>query len=111
METLERLLGLNQDPEMVRVVRHPRALPLYHNAYCGRLRDLEKRVNGLPGLHLEANYRGGVSVRDRIACASRAADRVLQDLGRSSACTISLRPRQGDLYGDIHDTGDQPTIS
>ncbi|MDO8283170.1 MAG: hypothetical protein Q7U10_11215, partial [Thermodesulfovibrionia bacterium] len=31
----------------------------------------------IPGLHLEANYRGGVSVRDRLACGHAVANRIL----------------------------------
>ena len=32
----------------------------------------------IPGLHLEANYRGGVSVRDRLACGHAVANRILE---------------------------------
>ncbi len=84
METLNPLLGVRCDPEMVRVDRHPQGLPLYHGAYSRRMTEVDKRVAGLAGLHLESNYKGGVSVRDRIVRGYAAAGRILAALGRHS---------------------------
>ena len=39
---------------------------------------MEQRLQGLPGLYLAANYKGGVSVRDRILCADALSRRILQ---------------------------------
>lgn len=66
MGGLRRFLGLHGEPEMVHIDRHEQALPLYHGAYPQRLRAIASRLRALPGLHLAANYRGGVSVSDRI---------------------------------------------
>jgi oxygen-dependent protoporphyrinogen oxidase len=74
--TLHPLLKFGSNPEMVRVDRHREALPLYHGAYQARMDAITSRLNGLPGLHLEANYRGGVSVRDRIANGHALALRI-----------------------------------
>jgi len=76
LEVISPLLGIRGDPEMVRIDRHHSALPLYHGRYYGRMRAITDRLQQLPGLHLEANYRGGVSVRDRIACAYNVAKRI-----------------------------------
>jgi len=84
LETLRPLIGLRSEPEMVRVDRHRRALPLYHDNYCERARRIRELVAPLSGLHLVANYLGGVSVRDRLACAMQAADTVLTTVGRPS---------------------------
>jgi oxygen-dependent protoporphyrinogen oxidase len=62
-------LSLRSSPEMARVIRHRRALPLYHGNYHARCKHIELRAGAFPGLHLQANYLGGVSVRDRIAQA------------------------------------------
>jgi len=85
LETLRPLIGLRSEPEMVRVDRHRRALPLYHDNYCERARRIRELAAPLSGLHLVANYLGGVSVRDRLACAMQAADTVLATVGRPSA--------------------------
>jgi protoporphyrinogen oxidase len=82
---------------MVRVDRHRRALPLYHDNYCERARRIQELAAPLSGLHLVANYLGGVSVRDRLACAMQAADTVLANAGRPSAAS-----RRG--YGHVSAT-------
>lgn len=70
------LLGIRAAPERVWLDRHAAALPLYHGAYAGRLNAMAERLRRWPGLHLEANYAGGVSVRDRIVCARALAHRI-----------------------------------
>jgi len=75
--TLRPLMDLKGDPEMVRIDRHRQALPAYHGAYQARMQAITARLQHIPGLHLEANYRGGVSVRDRLACGHAVANRIL----------------------------------
>ena len=79
---LRRLLGLSADPEMVQIDRHHQALPLYYGVYLGRTKRINARLERFPGLHLAANYIGGVSVRDRIAGGCEVADRILSVAGR-----------------------------
>ncbi len=86
LEVISPLLGVRGDPEMVRIDRHHRALPLYHGNYYRRMKMVTDCLQHHSGLHLEANYRGGVSVRDRIACACNATKRIADDLA------ISPRP-------------------
>lgn len=82
--TLSPLLELKGAPEMVRINRHSEALPLYHGAYQGRMQAMGERLKRLTGLHLEANYRGGVSVRDRLARGRGLARRIMAETQRSS---------------------------
>ncbi|MFZ9039481.1 MAG: protoporphyrinogen oxidase [Gammaproteobacteria bacterium] len=77
MPMLRELLGARGDPEMLHVARHRRALPLYHDDYSRRLAAIGERLEFLPGVHLGANYIGGVSVRDRILYANRLTARIL----------------------------------
>ncbi|MFQ5756619.1 MAG: protoporphyrinogen oxidase [Acidiferrobacterales bacterium] len=93
MQGLRPLLGINADPEMVRINRHPQALPLYHGAYQGRMQALDQRLELLPGLHLVADYRGGVSVRDRVTCGYTAAERILSVIGRPAPVVLN-RPER-----------------
>jgi len=81
---LTPLLRLKGAPEMVRINRHSEALPLYHGAYQGRMQAMDERLKRLTGLHLEANYRGGVSVRDRLARGRGLARRIMAERRRSS---------------------------
>lgn len=77
LRTLRPLIDLTADPEMVRIDRHQQALPVYHGAYPARMQAITARLQHIPGLHLEANYRGGVSVRDRLACGHAVANLIL----------------------------------
>ena len=77
LRTLRPLIDLKAGPEMVRIERHRKALPLYHGAYQARMQAITARLQHIHGLHLEANYRGGVSVRDRLACGHAVANRIL----------------------------------
>lgn len=76
LNALTPLLGIKGSPEMVHIDRHRQALPLYHGAYQARMVAISARLNGLPNLYLEANYRGGVSVRDRIARGQTVARQI-----------------------------------
>ena len=99
MHMLRSLLGIKAEPDLLHIQSHARALPLYHGAYSQRLAGIAQRLAILPGLHLEANYRGGVSVRDRIRCAELAARRILLQrdglASRKSAWVHGLENMQG----------------
>ncbi|MBI3149113.1 MAG: protoporphyrinogen oxidase [Betaproteobacteria bacterium] len=77
LQTLRPLLGLKADPDMVRVDRQREALPLYHGAYQRRMQSIAARLKEIPGLHLEASYREGVSVRDRLLRGHVVAKHIL----------------------------------
>jgi oxygen-dependent protoporphyrinogen oxidase len=84
MEGLKPLLGIREEPVMIRIDRHKKGLPLYHGAYQKRTRAIDEQLQSLPGLHLAANYLGGVSVRDRIVCAFDMSNRILSIHGKGS---------------------------
>lgn len=77
LRTLKPLIGLKASPEMVRVDRQREALPLYHGAYQKRMQSIADRLKRIPGLHLEASYREGVSVRDRLVRGHVVAKQIL----------------------------------
>ena len=72
-KALKSLLGIKGDPEWVRVNMHKQALPLYHGAYTVRQQAIKRQLESMPELYLQANYLGGVSIRDRIVCARTLA--------------------------------------
>ena len=77
LAALRPLIGVGADPEMARIHRHHEGLPLYYGAYPALEREIAATTRRHPGLHLEANYLGGVSVRDRIARGRNLARRIL----------------------------------
>jgi len=80
MSDLGPLIGLSGDPDYLRLDRHPQALPQYRGHYSARLRALDACLVTLPGLDLAANFKGGVSIRDRIAQGLATATRIHQAL-------------------------------
>ncbi len=103
LNVITPLLNIRDKQEMVRIDRHHRALPLYHGNYFGRMKMVTDRLRQIPGLQLEANYRGGVSVRDRIACAHIAAKRIVDELAtspRPSRTKVSSFPMGDPIPAD-----------
>ena len=80
LRDISPLLGINADPTMGRVNKHQKALPLYHGHYHKNINMIEQELNTLPGLHLEANYIGGVSIRDRIVSSKETASEIITHL-------------------------------
>jgi oxygen-dependent protoporphyrinogen oxidase len=70
---LKNLIGTKGEPDWARVDAHQRALPLYHGKYHLRQQMIANQLHAMPGLHLNANYLGGVSIRDRIISAQNLA--------------------------------------
>jgi len=87
---LRPLLGIHGEPEMARVDRHVRALPLYHGNYYARMQRLQQLLATLPGLHIVANYRGGVAVRDRLACAMQTATELIATVRKPASTCLSV---------------------
>jgi len=85
LQDLTPLLGIKAAPEMVKVDKHHQALPLYHGNYHQLMTAIEQQLQCLSGMHLEANYKGGVSVRDRIVMAQKAATRIALQLSLQTA--------------------------
>jgi oxygen-dependent protoporphyrinogen oxidase len=85
LSDIRPLLGIRGDPIMTHVDRHQQALPLYHGHYSQILQAIQQRLTTLSGLHLQANYIGGVSVRDRIATAKQTAEKIINQLSFTSS--------------------------
>jgi len=95
LATIGSMLGIVGDPEFIHTIRHAQGLPLYHGAYRARMTALSQVLSATKGLHIAANYRGGISVRDRIACSVGLSHRILKELGigsTTSYCLPALRP-------------------
>lgn len=75
------ILGIKAGPEMVQVNRDRQALPLYHGSYYRRCQQISQRVGRLQGLYLQANYLGGISIRDRLVTSKRTAAQIMQQFG------------------------------
>jgi oxygen-dependent protoporphyrinogen oxidase len=74
---LEATMGLSEDPDFVRIFRHPLGIPQYGVGHLDRLVRIGERLARLPGLHLAGNGYRGVAINACVAEAGPIADRVL----------------------------------
>ncbi len=89
VDDLSRVFNSNISPSMVRIDRHAQALPLYHGQYYQLCQSINQQRIQQPGLHLAANYIGGVSVRDRITEGRRISADIVEQLQQASTTTTS----------------------
>ncbi len=76
LAALEKLCGLKASPEMIRINRHLQGLPLYHGRHAELTRAIHAATERHDGLHLAANFLGGISIRDRIIQGKKLAARI-----------------------------------
>jgi oxygen-dependent protoporphyrinogen oxidase len=76
---LRAALGWSGEPAALHIERWKRAIPQYDMRHGERLRQIEAAESRWPGLHLLGNWRGGVSVPDRVEVAAGLADRLAAD--------------------------------
>ncbi|MBC8077709.1 MAG: protoporphyrinogen oxidase, partial [Chloroflexales bacterium] len=73
---LAALLGVRGQPVLARVARWPSAIPQYVAGHTERIDALAQLEQRQPGLHLLANYRGGIGVEACWQNASRLAETI-----------------------------------
>ncbi|MDT8442075.1 MAG: protoporphyrinogen oxidase [Desulfuromonadales bacterium] len=80
MAELRKIMGIEVEPEFVRIFRHPRAIPQYTVGHAQRLTAIADRLQEHPGLLLTGNAFFGVGLNDCVNAANRAGEQVLQRL-------------------------------
>jgi oxygen-dependent protoporphyrinogen oxidase len=75
---LRRALGWNGEPRSLHIERWPRAIPQYDMRHGARLSQIEAAEGRWPGLHLLGNWRGGVSIGDRVDTTARLSRKILE---------------------------------
>jgi oxygen-dependent protoporphyrinogen oxidase len=73
LRDLDRLLGIEADPQLLGVARWPQAIPQPGRDHPRRMSELRTRLSASPGLALAGSYVEGVSVADSFASGLRAA--------------------------------------
>jgi oxygen-dependent protoporphyrinogen oxidase len=84
LNELHTWLGVTGEPQAVKVVRWPRAIPQYTIGHAQRLAAIESGLEKWPTLVPAGNYLRGVSVPDCILQTRQLADRLVDTLTRSS---------------------------
>lgn len=76
-QDLKATMGIDAEPSLIRVFRHPQAIPQYIVGHGKRLQALDERLGALPGLILTGNSYRGIGLNDCVAAAQRAVDQVM----------------------------------
>ena len=78
---LDRTMGLKGPPEMVRIIRWPRAIPQYTVGHGERLARIARELEKLPGLFVLGNGYRGIALNDCVTSAQAVADTILTPAG------------------------------
>jgi oxygen-dependent protoporphyrinogen oxidase len=81
-EELQKVLGISGEPTVVGITRYERSIPQYNLGHFARVQEIERLVDGVPGLRLIGNYLHGVSTGDCIKEAERVARELKQEIDR-----------------------------
>jgi protoporphyrinogen/coproporphyrinogen III oxidase len=76
-EELRSILGLKAAPVHFTVARWPRSMAQYVVGHADRVREIQRRVAAIPGLHLAGNGYEGIGIPDCIRTGRRAAREVI----------------------------------
>jgi oxygen-dependent protoporphyrinogen oxidase len=71
VKDLSELLGIQGEPVFSRTLLWREAIPQYEIGHLERIARVDERLGALPGLHVRANWRDGISVSD---CLTNAHD-------------------------------------
>ena len=80
MNDLRKIMGIDCEPEFVRIFRHHHAIPQYSHGHSRRLQRLADSLQGFPDLILTGNAFGGIGLNDCVLAASQAAEKVIARL-------------------------------
>ncbi len=74
---LRTTMGIKQDPEFTKIIRHRQAIPQYVIGHGDRLDQIDEKLSAYQGLFLTGNAFRGVSFNDCVINAGKTAERVL----------------------------------
>ncbi len=91
-DELAALLGIDGEPVLTRVARHPAAMPQYAVGHLDRVAALDARLGALPGLAVAGAAYHGVGIADCVRSGEASAERLLQALRPGPAGAPGPRP-------------------
>ncbi len=78
MTDLKQIMGIECDPDFVKIYRHKNAIPQYTRGHAQRLQAIEGAVSITEDLILTGNAFFGVGLNDCVNASNRAAEKVVQ---------------------------------
>lgn len=78
-EELDEIMGIDADPDFVRVFRHEMAIPQYTVGHMARMRTIDAAVAKYPGLYLTGNAFRGIGVNDCIENSWHLSEKIVEE--------------------------------
>ena len=86
----KEILGITAEPEHVQVSRWKRAMAQYAVGHQERVRRIQERVAGLPGLELAGNAYDGIGIPDCIRLGRKAARELVASQRVSESASLPV---------------------
>ncbi len=77
MAELKKIMGINAEPDFVRIFRHKRAIPQYVVGHAKRLAAIEEKLKDHTGLILTGNAFSGIGLNDCVNAANKVGEEVV----------------------------------
>ena len=84
MAELQKIMGIEAEPDFVRIFRHQRAIPQYVVGHADRLVAIEDQLTHHHGLILTGNAFFGVGLNDCVNAANKAGEQVVSCLEKTA---------------------------
>lgn len=77
---LARLLGVEAEPLLVRIQRHPNSMPQYHVGHQARVQRIESELDNYANLALAGSAYHGVGISDCVRTGEEAAEKLFKQI-------------------------------
>jgi len=81
-QEIAKIMGVQVQPRFFHVARWPRSMAQYTVGHHDRVRRIEQRIAGAPGLHVAGNAYYGIGIPDCVKMGREAASRIAASAGR-----------------------------
>jgi len=89
MDDLRRIMGIEAEPDFVRIFRHERAIPQYTPGHAARVAQLTQRLQTFEGFFLTGNAFSGVGINDCVNASNQVAEKVIAELRKRQPPSLS----------------------
>lgn len=80
MVDLKKIMGIDAEPDFVRIFRHPHAIPQYTRGHAQRIAAIDASLQDSPDLLLTGNAFFGVGLNDCVNSSNLTAQKVIEQL-------------------------------
>jgi oxygen-dependent protoporphyrinogen oxidase len=85
LSELQEIAGVTAKPRFTRIARWPKSMAQYTVGHAARLKEIQERVAGIPGLYLAGNAYTGIGIPDCIRMGRAAAEAILRSPAAAKA--------------------------